>query len=193
VKGPADDFFNALRAELGVLPIIAEDLGIITPEVHLLRERLGLPGMKVLQFGFGNSGAHIYLPHTYHSNCVVYTGTHDNDTTVGWWESGASADEKRHVLAYAGDAHDGMNWALIRLASASVARLAMVPLQDILGLGSEARMNVPSRKDGNWGWRMSPQALTASLADKLAHLAKVCDRRPHPAAKHSGELDIPAA
>ena len=176
VKGPADDLFNALRATLGNLPIIAEDLGLITDEVHWLRERLGVPGMKVLQFGFGDAGAHIYLPHNFQPNCVVYTGTHDNDTTVGWWNTGASEDERRHVLSYAGDAQDGIHWALIRLGSASVARLAMVPLQDILGLGSAARMNVPSRKDGNWGWRMAPEALTRSLAEKLADLARVSDR-----------------
>lgn len=193
VKGPADDFFSALRAALGDLPIIAEDLGMITAEVHELRERLGIPGMKVLQFGFGDKGAHIYLPHNFEPNCVVYTGTHDNDTTAGWWNTGASADEKRHVLAYVGDARDGMHWAMIRLGSSSVARLAMAPMQDVLGLGSESRMNVPSRTDGNWGWRMSPDALTSSLAEKLANLAEVSDRLPHAAAAQGEEVDIPGA
>lgn len=195
VKGPGDDLFHALRAALGDLPIIAEDLGMITAEVHALRERLGVPGMKVLQFGFGDQGAHIYLPHNFEPNCVVYTGTHDNDTTVGWWSSGASPDEKRQVLSYVGDSGEGIHWALIRLASSSVARLAVVPMQDVLGLGSDSRMNVPSRKDGNWGWRMSADALSLNhgVAEKLAALAEVSDRLPEAEPGQSEEMDIPAA
>ncbi|HJX85692.1 MAG TPA: 4-alpha-glucanotransferase [Candidatus Angelobacter sp.] len=178
VKGPQDDFFRALRARLGDLPFIAEDLGMITPEVHALRERLGIPGMKVLQFGFGDPGAHIYLPHNFEPNCVVYTGTHDNDTTVGWWATGASREEKRAATTYLGEAKDGIQWAMIRAASASVANLVIVPLQDALGLGSDARMNVPSRTNGNWGWRYAAGDLTSDLAEKLRALSVVCDRRP---------------
>ena len=178
VQGPRDDLFQALRASLGDLPFIAEDLGLITEEVHALRERLEMPGMKVLQFGFGDPGAHIYLPQNFEPNCVVYTGTHDNDTTVGWWESSASKEEKRHAATYFGNPSDGMHWALIRSAFASVARLAIVPLQDVLGLGSEARMNTPSQSDGNWGWRFAAGALTGSLVEKLAALSSVCDRAP---------------
>lgn len=177
VKGPADDLFSVLRQRVGDLPFIAEDLGYITPEVHALRERLGIPGMKVLQFGFGDPGAHIYLPHCYEPNCVVYTGTHDNDTTPGWWTT-ARSDEKQHALEYFGEAKDGIEWAFIRAAFASVAKLALVPLQDVLGLGSEARMNMPSRSDGNWGWRFQSGALQRTLAEKLAALSAISDRAP---------------
>jgi 4-alpha-glucanotransferase len=180
VKGPCDDLFRALRGSLGDLPFIAEDLGLITEEVHALRERLGIPGMKVLQFGFGDPGAHIYLPQNFEPNCVVYTGTHDNDTTVGWWQSSASKEEKCFAANYFGEPADGMHWAFIRGAFASVARMAIVPLQDFLGLSSEARMNTPSQSDGSWGWRFKKNALTAALADKLAALSIVCDRKPLP-------------
>lgn len=175
VKGPEDDLFRVLRERLGDLPFIAEDLGYITPEVHALRERLGVPGMKVLQFGFGDPGAHIYLPHNFEPNCVVYTGTHDNDTTPGWWTS-ARGEEKQHALEYFGQPEDGMHWAFIRAAFASVARMAIVPLQDVLGLGSDARMNIPSLSDGNWGWRFAPDGLTVELSEKLSALSLVTDR-----------------
>jgi 4-alpha-glucanotransferase len=176
VKGPGQDLFNALRARLGDLPFIAEDLGMITPEVYALRDRLGIPGMKVLQFGFDNPGAHIYLPHRFTPNCVVYTGTHDNDTMVGWWKSAATAQEKCCAAAYIGEAKDGIHWGFIRMALASVADLAVVPIQDVLGLDSGARMNIPSLSDGNWGWRLHPGALTSGLAQKLAALSVVADR-----------------
>lgn len=182
VQGPKDDLFNVLRQRIGDLPLIAEDLGMITPEVYALRDRLGIPGMKVLEFGFGDPGAHIYLPHNFPPNCVVYTGTHDNDTTVGWWKSSATADEKRYAAAYIGEARDGIHWAFIRAAFASVARLAVVPLQDVLGLGSDSRMNTPSRSDGNWGWRFERGALKQELAEKLAALSEVSDRAPAPPA-----------
>jgi 4-alpha-glucanotransferase len=174
--GPKDDLFDVLRARLGELPFIAEDLGMITEEVYALRDRLGIPGMKVLQFGFDNPGAHIYLPHNFPSNCVVYTGTHDNDTTVGWWKSAASEDARRYATAYTGEAKDGIHWAFIRAALTSAASMAIVPLQDVLGLGSDSRMNTPSRLDGNWSWRMEKGALTRDLADKLATLTVVADR-----------------
>jgi len=178
VEGPKDDLFNALRKRMGDLPFIAEDLGMITPEVYALRDRLGIPGMKVLQFGFGDPGAHIYLPHNFSINCVAYTGTHDNDTTAGWWKSSATQEEKQYAAAYIGEVKDGMHWAFIRAAFASVARMAIVPLQDVLGLDSESRMNTPSRSDGNWGWRFAPGSLTRDLAEKLALLSVVCDRAP---------------
>src|SRR5438045_2112834 len=113
VPGPRDDLFNVLYDCLGNLPFIAEDLGLITPEVIALRDRLNMPGMKVMQFGFGNPDVHIYLPHRFEPNCVVYTGTHDNDTTVGWWNSSATAKEKAEAAAYIGEASDGINWAFI--------------------------------------------------------------------------------
>jgi 4-alpha-glucanotransferase len=179
VNGPADDLFRVLRERLGDLPFVAEDLGVITPEVNALRERLSIPGMKVLQFAFANPGAHIYLPQNFVSNCVVYTGTHDNDTTLGWWQSGVGSEERAHAQDYLGS-RDDIPWSLIRAAYTSIARLAVVPLQDILGLGSEARMNLPSRLEGNWGWRFGQGALRAELAQKLAALSDVCDRTAAP-------------
>lgn len=175
MPGPNDDFFNVLRTRLGNLPFIAEDLGAITPEVYALRDRLGIPGMKVLQFGFDNPGAHIYLPQNFVPNYVVYTGTHDNDTMVGWWKSSASQEEKRSVVTYMGEAPDGIHWAFIRAAFTSVARMAIAPLQDVLGLGSDARMNIPGTQN-NWVWRFQPDVLTHDLSKKLAALAMVSDR-----------------
>ena len=178
VAGPKDDFFASIRASLGDLPFIAEDLGMITKEVIELRERLGMPGMRVMQFGFGDPGAHYHLPQRFETNCVVYTGTHDNDTTLGWWKSLAQGDERRDVIAYTGDPADGMNWAFIRAAFDSIAQWAIVPLQDVLGLGSEARMNTPSRTERNWNWRFQSGDLTRELAEKMAALAVVSDRAP---------------
>jgi 4-alpha-glucanotransferase len=180
VDGPKDDLFNHLREALGGLPFFAEDLGYITPEVHALRERHGIPGLAVLQFGFGNPGAHVYLPHRLTPDCVVYTGTHDNDTTMGWWKSGVSDYERRAVEAYLAPGNDGVHWCMIRLAQSSVAMLSVIPLQDVLGLGSEARLNVPSVSNGNFRWRFRRGALTRDLADRLAVLAEVTDRLPQP-------------
>lgn len=176
--GPNAELFAALRKELGKLPFIAEDLGYITREVAELRQSLDIPGMKVMQFGFGDLGAHIYLPHSFEQNCVVYTGTHDNDTTVGWWNSSATEEEKELAAAYLGigEDGDGVSWAFIRGAMTSVAILALFPVQDVLGLGSEARMNVPSQTIGNWSWRLQAGALTPELAAKLATLSDVTDR-----------------
>ena len=186
VDGPQDEFFQVLHARLGDLPFIAEDLGLITPDVHALRERLKIPGMRVLQFGFGNPGAHIYLPHRYEANTVVYTGTHDNDTTVGWWQS-VAGQERSDVLAYLGEASDGIHWAMARAAQNSIADLCVIPLQDVLGLGSEARMNTPSSSRGNWDWRYRKSALTPQLAEKLAAMAEVSDRLPAPSAQQQPE------
>ena len=177
VDGPRDDLFVKLREALGGLPFFAEDLGYITPEVHALRERLQIPGMAVLQFGFGDEGAHIYLPHRA-ADKVIYTGTHDNDTVAGWWHSGAAEHERRNAEAYVGRCDDGIHWAFIRAAQASVSSLSIVPLQDALGLGSEARMNTPSLHGGNWRWRFEQGQLSADLAAKLGHLAELTDRLP---------------
>ena len=179
VDGPRDDLFHKLREVLGGLPFFAEDLGYITPEVHALRERLQIPGMAVLQFGFGDEGAHMYLPHRA-AGKVIYTGTHDNDTTVGWFQSGAADHERRNAESYLGRCEDGIHWAFIRAALSSVADLALIPLQDVLGLGSEARMNTPSLDGGNWKWRFTPEQLTPELTAKLAQLAEVTDRLPQP-------------
>jgi 4-alpha-glucanotransferase len=180
VDGPKDEFFQRLEQELGELPFFAEDLGYITPEVHALRDRHKIPGMAVLQFGFGDAGAHIYLPHRLPANRVVYTGTHDNDTTLGWWNSSATAEEKTAAEAYLGCSKDGVNWSMIRAALTSQASFALFPLQDALGLGSEARLNTPSTVGGNYLWRYPPDALTTKICEKLARLAEVSDRIPAP-------------
>src|SRR5437868_7793153 len=187
VDGPRDDLFVKLRQALGGLPFFAEDLGYITPEVHALRDRLQIPGMAVLQFGFGDSGAHIYLPHRLTPDKVIYTGTHDNDTVVGWWNSAATEQERCHAIAYLGPAQDGIHWAFIRAAQASVASLSVIPLQDVLGLDSVARMNTPSRNDGNWRWRFQRAMLATELTEKLAHLAEVTDRVPQPCVELASE------
>ena len=174
-KGPADDFFHVLGRELGELPFIAEDLGMITAEVHQLRDRLRIPGMRVLQFAFGDRGAHMYLPHRYEANTVVYTGTHDNDTTVGWWKS-AQPHEKRAAAAAFGATDENVHWAFIRAAEASLATLCVIPLQDVFGLDSSARMNTPSLSDGNWGWRYKKGLLTQDAARMLADIAETTDR-----------------
>ncbi len=176
VQGPNESLFQSLRSALGKLPFIAEDLGYITREVHALRKALDVPGMKILQFGFGNKGAHIYLPHRYEPNCVVYTGTHDNDTVLGWWSNSATEEEKKLAATYLGIGEDGVHWAFIRAALTSVANLCVIPVQDVLGLDSSARMNVPSEADGSWTWRLHAGALTAQLAAKLAELVGITDR-----------------
>jgi 4-alpha-glucanotransferase len=187
VDGPKDDLFHRLRDALGGLPFFAEDLGYITPDVHALRDRLNIPGMAVLQFGFGDPGSHTHLPHTFTPEKVVYTGTHDNDTILGWWESGVSEHERRHAATYLGHSEDGMNWAMIRCAINSAASLCVIPLQDVVGLGSEARMNVPSRPEGNWRWRFRAEMLRPELAAKLTALAEVADRLPQPVSQVDDE------
>jgi len=177
VDGPRDDLFVKLREALGGLPFFAEDLGHITPQVHALRERLQIPGMAVLQFGFGDEGAHMYLPHRADGK-VMYTGTHDNDTVRGWWNSGAAEHERRNAEAYLGRSNDGIHWAFIRAAVCSPASLSIVPLQDVFGLGSDARMNTPSLDNGNWRWRFEQSQLKDEFAAKLAQLAELSDRVP---------------
>jgi 4-alpha-glucanotransferase len=181
VDGPRDDLFHKLREALGGLPFFAEDLGYITPEVNALRERLQIPGIAVLQFGLSDEGAHIYLPHRA-AGKVIYTGTHDNETTVGWFHSGATEQECRNAECYFGRCEDGMNWAFIRAAQTSAADFAITPLQDVLGLGNEARMNTPSQHEGNWQWRVAPGEFSSELAVKLAQLAEITDRLPQPVA-----------
>ena len=175
VKAPGAKLFAALKRHLGELPFIAEDLGLITKEVNALRQEFNLPGMRILQFGFGNRNAHSYLPHHYEPNTVVYTGTHDNDTTLGWWENGATAIEHQAVRDYVGDTSDVV-WSLIRVAATSVADICLFPMQDLLVLGSSARMNTPAEARNNWGWRCPPAVLTARLSGRLAALVDVTDR-----------------
>ncbi len=175
VAGPGEELFGCLKSEIGSLPIVVEDLGLITEDVNELRDRLGLPGMKVLHFAFGDDSRNPYLPHNYQPNCVVYTGTHDNDTTLGWFAQLDDATRVR-VERYIGPGAEEINWALIRLAYRSVADLAMIPAQDLLGLGSEHRMNVPGTADGNWAWRMTEGALTTEIAERLRTLSEIYGR-----------------
>jgi 4-alpha-glucanotransferase len=177
VDGPGDEFFKKLKEELGGLPFFAEDLGYITPDVHALRDGHDIPGMAVLQFAFSDAGAHAYLPHRLDANKIIYTGTHDNDTTLGWWST-LSEKERAAVTALTGRCEDGPNWGLIRLAHSSPASFSVVPLQDVLSLGSEARLNTPSTHVGNYHWRFEAGALKPELAAKLAALGEVTDRLP---------------
>jgi 4-alpha-glucanotransferase len=184
VKAPGLALFRALEAALGPLPLVAEDLGIITDEVEALRLELGLPGMKVLQFGFSDKGAHIHLPHRFTPETVAYTGTHDNDTTQGWWNT-AGKMERSAVEAYVGPLPMGNGvampvWQLIRAAEASVAQMAVIPAQDLLQLGSEARMNTPAVPAGNWSWRVPEESWKPKLAERLAALVEVTDRDNDP-------------
>jgi len=183
VKGPGRALFDAIRAKLGGLPIIAEDLGIITPEVEALRDELGLPGMKVLQFGFDAGMKNLNMPHNFKtSNLVVYTGTHDNDTSVGWYEDAPEPvqDQFRRYMNVSGK---GASWDMIRLAFLSIAAYAVVPVQDVLLLDSTARMNAPGIAQGNWQVRLQEGALTDELAEGLLYLAKLGDRNPEALAR----------
>jgi 4-alpha-glucanotransferase len=181
VKGPGADFFGALQAALGDtstslsagLPIIAEDLGVVTPEMVALRDQFGLPGMKVLQFAFSSDATDPFLPHNYPRNCVVYSGTHDNDTTRGWYENSSTERERGFARRYLGRDGSDIAWDLIRLAFSSVADMAVVPLQDVLNLGTEARMNLPGRPAGNWGWRFQHGQLNDQSQGRLKELASL--------------------
>jgi 4-alpha-glucanotransferase len=171
VKGPGAEFFDVVRSALGGLPLLAEDLGLLTPEVGELRDRVRLPGMRVLQFAFGDRPDNLYLPHNYVHNTVVYTGTHDNDTTAGWYQS-AQEHERRMLQHYAPAAGQDLPREMMRLAWASVADYAIAPLQDVLRLGSEARMNTPGLAEGNWQWRLRQDQLGD---DDLAWLADLTE------------------
>jgi 4-alpha-glucanotransferase len=188
-RGPGGALLEALAAALGPLPIVAENLGFITPDVEALRVRHGLPGMAILQFAFGTDPqARDFLPHNLTRDRVAYTGTHDNDTILGWARGAAGdstrtpdeiARERRYAAAYLGSTGgDDLHWAAIRGVLASVADTAIIPVQDVLGLGSEARMNIPGRPSGNWRWRLQPGALTAAHAARLRDLADLYGRLP---------------
>ena len=175
VKVPGEELFDTLRHKCQSLRLVAEDLGIITPEVIALRDRFAFPGMKVLQFAFDGNSDNPYLPHNHVVNSVVYTGTHDNNTTVGWFED-LSHESRSYVCAYLGVSESAMPWALIRAALMSVAKLAVVPLQDILALGAEARMNMPGVAEGNWRWRFSWEQLPHHIESRLRHLTELYGR-----------------
>jgi 4-alpha-glucanotransferase len=176
IKGPGQSFFEAMEANLGELPLIAEDLGLITPEVVALRDRFHFPGMKILQFAFGGERDNPFLPHTFDKNCVVYTGTHDNDTVIGWYET-ATEKEQKDVLNYMHVADDSdIAWDMISLAYSSVANSAVAMLQDLMNLGTEARMNFPGKPSGNWQWRYTQDMLTSDIAQRLGELTELYGR-----------------
>lgn len=189
VNVPGRELFTTIKRTLGNLPIIAEDLGVITPDVEALRDDFGLPGMRILQFGFGGDSKNQDLPHNYIKNCVAYTGTHDNDTAMGWFTSVAGAGstrneeqverERRFCLDYLNSEGTEIHWDFIRALLSSVADTAIIPLQDVLGLGNEARMNLPNSTTGNWSWRYRKGALTEELGERLLKLTRLYGRQ-HP-------------
>lgn len=170
MPGPSDKLFEAFQQAIGHLPIIAEDLGLITPDVIELRDRFGLPGMRILQFAFGEDERNYFLPHHYVANCVAYTGTHDNDTSVGWWNA-ARDHEKSFAQRYLNFDGNEINWQMISILSASAANTVIYPLQDIIGLNSEHRMNMPGTSEGNWAWRFSWGQLQPWHTDRLRELS----------------------
>jgi 4-alpha-glucanotransferase len=179
VQVPVRDFFEKIKKEFSSLPLILEDLGLITPDVKEVMEQLGYPGMKVLLFAFGpDVSTNPYAPHNYIRNCVVYTGTHDNNTIRGWFEKEASPEERQRVQQYLGRelTSQTVSVALIRLAMSSVARLCILPLQDVLNLGEEARMNWPSKSSGNWEWRVQKNQLTEEVANELLKKTRMYGR-----------------
>ena len=179
IKAPGTALLDLINQKFGNLPIIAEDLGVITPEVVALRERYEFPGMKILQFAFGAGPGDPFLPFNYDRNCVVYTGTHDNDTTLGWFNQ-LSNYERDEVLRYLGCIDpEGIHWSLIRMGWISIANMAIVPFQDLLGLDTDARMNFPGKPEGNWGWRYRPEALNREVGDRLKTMTYISGRAPH--------------
>jgi 4-alpha-glucanotransferase len=187
VKAPADDFFGTLRARFPAFPLIAEDLGIITPDVKEVMARLGIPGMRVLLFAFGEDNpAHPYLPRNYVENCVAYTGTHDNNTARGWFEKEALPEERARLSRYLGRkiAAETVHLDLVRLVMESAAGAAVIPMQDLLGLGEEARMNRPAVPHGNWEWRLLRSQIAPPVADALAGMTEGCGRAPGSRSDH---------
>jgi 4-alpha-glucanotransferase len=177
-KAPGQELFETLQQELGELPILAEDLGVVTPEMEALRDRFGFPGMRVLLFAFGGGSDNFHLPHHYPKNCVVYSGTHDNDTAVGWWQATRQYERDffhRYVVGYS--AGEPIHWAIVRIALASVADVAIIPLQDLLGLDNAARMNYPGTTASNWEWRYAhSDLLSTPLSDRLRELTRLYSR-----------------
>ena len=177
--GPGSDLFKVLQQELGELPFVAEDLGEITEDVYQLRDEFGFPGMKVLQFAFGEDMVESpHIPHNYTPDYFAYTGTHDNNTSLGWFTKDADPQSIKRLEQYAGTAVSrlNVNWVLIRLAYASVAKTLIVPMQDILGLGKKSRMNMPASTEHNWGWRMQPGELRQWMQKKLRKLVLLYNR-----------------
>jgi 4-alpha-glucanotransferase len=196
VDAPGRELFQSIKNALGELPIIAEDLGVITPEVEKLRDDLGLPGMRVLQFAFDGESENVHLPHNYEKNVVAYTATHDNDTTAGWFNNLAGSDstrtadeiksEREFCLKYLRSDGSEIHWDFIRAVMASVADTAIVPLQDVLGLGSDTRMNRPNSTAGNWSWRFAEESLTEQSVERLKEMTETYGRAPK---KSGGNLE----
>ncbi len=179
-KGPGMPFFDALREALGSLPLVAEDLGEISPDVVELRDELGLPGMAILHFAFDPEPRSTFIPYNHQRNLVVYTGTHDNNTSVGWYLEDASDEEAELVRGYAGSGGSEVHWDLIRMALGSVAETAIVPHQDLLGLGGDCRMNTPAVGEGNWRFRITPAMLGEDVRERLRGLLEVYERLEKP-------------
>ena len=175
LPAPGEALFKALTRKTGMLPVIAEDLGVITPDVDELRDKFGLPGMKILQFGFDKAEANPYLPHFYTQNSIVYTGTHDNDTVMGWYQL-MDEEDKRKFHEYSGCDGCDVHWQMIRMSMASVSDYAVIPLQDVFGLGSEARMNIPGTPYGNWQWRFQDSELLPEYGQKLSLFCRLYNR-----------------
>jgi len=186
VDVPGKELFETLEAALGELPVIAEDLGVITPDVEELRDGFGFPGMRILQFAFGGDAQNHDLPHNYVRNCVAYTGTHDNDTTVGWFNSQAGAGstrdaaeikrERSYCLKYLGSDGEEIHWDFVRAVWASVANTAIAPMGDLLGVGTEGRINLPATESGNWQWRMTQTSISAEIVRRLRELTEIYGR-----------------
>lgn len=189
VAGPAHDFFTVIEDELGELPIIAEDLGVITEGVEQLRDDFNLPGMKVLQFAWSEPD-NLFLPHNHTPNCVVYTGTHDNNTTIGWWNNEVSDGTRHFMQQYLSREVNEINWTLIRQGMRSVGHTFIMPMQDVLGLDSFARMNTPGKPQGNWTWRMTPDMLDNPVKDRLAHITWLYQRRPDQRERKYGDQAV---
>lgn len=179
VEAPGVELFERVEEVLGKLPFLAEDLGIITPEVEALRDKFGFPGMKILQFAFGSDHRNPYLPFNCDRNFVIYTGTHDNDTTVGWYAAANDYEKQRLATYLGGIGPESVHWAMVRLAFSSIANLAIIPLQDLLGLGTEARMNTPGLAEGNWEWRFDGDMLTPTVRQQFTTLTELYGRALH--------------
>ena len=178
VEAPGGELFSAFRGAFGDVPMIAEDLGVITPDVERLRDAFGLPGMRILQYAFGGDAHNLHLPHNYLHNCVAYTGTHDNETTAGWWKNlpKGKTGPRAHLKQYLSTSAREVHWDLIRAAWSSVADTAIAPLQDVLGLGNEARMNVPASTGGNWTWRFADGDITPATIARLREMTEMYGR-----------------
>jgi 4-alpha-glucanotransferase len=188
-QGPAHDFFDVLKAELGELPIIAEDLGVITQDVEELRDDFGLPGMKVLQFAWSDP-KNLFLPHNHVPNSVVYSGTHDNNTTRGWWEQEMDDNARGFMADYLGQEIPDPVWTLMKIGMRSVAHTFIMPMQDVLGLGAEARMNTPGNPAGNWTWRFTPDMLEYHANSGIAHLTWLHQRRADQQEREYGDQAV---